>query len=129
MSVSALLDTNLFIDVSRNYAPAVKWMQNNAQTIVGVPSFVRMELVLGAKDKVKQQKIIGLLGSLPIIHVTETDSRWAMEQFEIFHLSHRVGIIDCFIAAACVRLNVPIYSRNAKDFSILPGVEVIIPYT
>ena len=128
-ALSALLDTNILIDVLRGYPPAIQWIQNNAPTRIGIPSFVRMEMVLGADNKTEQQRVIKLLKPFPLVYTTETDAQWAMEQFEIYHLSHQVEIIDCFIAATCARLHVPIYSHNIKDLSVFSGVTVFTPYS
>lgn len=124
----AILDTNILIDLLREYVPAQNWMQRNSSVSFAIPSLVRMELVWGARRREDQTKIIKLIKHLPIIFPDESDAQWAMEQFEIYHLSHQIEIIDCFIAAMSVRLKLHVYSRHAKDLSVFPGVSVVIPY-
>jgi predicted nucleic acid-binding protein len=51
-----------------------------------------------------------------------------MNRFEAYYLSHQIEIIDCFIAAMSVRLNLPVYSRNTKDLGVFKDVVVIVPY-
>ena len=51
-----------------------------------------------------------------------------MHQFTRFHLSRRIEIIDCFIAAMSVRLQLPVYTRNAKDLGVFKDVKIVIPY-
>jgi len=127
MKPDGLLDTNIFIDISRRYALALNWLQSN-RLVFAVSSFTRMELILGARNKSEQEKIIAMLQTYDLVYPDETDAKWGMEQFEAFHLSHQVEIIDCMIAATSVRLGIPIYSRNVKDLGILPGVVVRVPY-
>jgi predicted nucleic acid-binding protein len=122
-----LLDTNIFIDVSRNYAPALTWLKS--QTLqFGVSSITRVELMLGARNKLEMQKIDKLLQAYQLIYPDAADSKWAMEQFENFNLSHQIEVFDCYIAASAVRLGLPIFSRNVRDLSLLPGVTVQAPY-
>jgi len=127
MKLDGLLDTNIFIDISRRYVPALTWLQSN-HLVFAVSSFTRMELILGARNKPEQEKITAMLQSYDLAYPDETDAKWAMEQFEAFHLSHQVEVIDCVIAATSVRLGIPIYSRNVKDMGVLPGVVVRVPY-
>ncbi len=62
MKTDGLLDTNIFIDISRRYAPALNWLQNN-QLVFTVSSFTRMELILGSRNKPEQEKIMMMLQS------------------------------------------------------------------
>lgn len=124
----AIIDTNILIDLLREYKPAIQWMQAHTHLALAIPSLVRMELVFGAHDKAAQKRIIQLVTPLEIIFPNEAVAQWAMKQFEVYYLSHQIEIIDCFIAAMSVRLQLPVYTRNAKDLGIFPGVQIHIPY-
>ena len=123
-----LIDTNIFIDMLREYAPAIKWMQAHQGYAFGVPSLVRMEMVLGTESKLQLQKIVKILKPYPLVFPTEDDARLALQNFERHHLSHRIEIIDCFIAAMAFRLKLPVYSRNVRDLGVFEGVVVRAPY-
>jgi predicted nucleic acid-binding protein len=127
-NVDGLLDTNIFVDILRGYASAINWMQSNPGLVFAIPSFVRMELVLGSQNKIEQEKALKLLNPYPVIFPTEIDAQWAMQQFEIHHLKSQVEIIDCFIAAMAVRLKLPIYTRNVKDLRVFEGLVIRVPY-
>ncbi len=124
-----LIDTNIVIDMLRGYEPAITWMQNNKGSAFALPSLVRMEVVLGTRNKIEQENAIKLLALYPVVYSTVVDSQWAMTEFEKLHLSNQVEIMDCFIAAICNRTGLPIYSRNQKHLGIFSGVVVISPYT
>ncbi len=123
MSVIGLLDTNILIDVSHRYSPAISWMQNNPNLILAIPSLVRMEMVLGARNKAELEKTIKSLKPYPVVFPSEADSESAMNRFEAYYLSHQIEII-CFIAAMSARLNWPVYSRNTKDLGAFKDVVV-----
>lgn len=123
-----ILDTNILVDILRGYPPALTWGQSNADMVLALPSVVRMEMVLGTSDKQTLQKAQRLMKPYPILFPSEADAQSAMERFEQFHLSHRVEIMDCFIAALSMRLQLPIYSRNVRDLAVFGDVSVIAPY-
>lgn len=125
--LDGLLDTNILIDISRRYVPALSWLQENS-LLLAVSSFTRMELIFGARNKVEQEKIIRLLKPYGLVYPQTADAKWAMEQFEAFHLSHQIEMLDCLIGATAVGLNIPIYTRNVKDMSMLPGIKLRVPY-
>ena len=123
-----LLDTNILIDISRRYAPAIQWMQANTGLVLAIPSLVRMEMVVGAQNKLDLDRIVKTLKPFPVIYPSESDAQWAMEQFEIYYLRYQIEIIDCFIAATSIRLKLPIYTRNVKDLGIFKDVVLRVPY-
>ena len=127
-AIAGLLDTNILVDILRGYSAAIQWMQAHPDLTLGIPSLVRMELVLGTNHKAQQEQVLARLSGFPVILTSEADSLWAMQQFERFHLSHQVEIIDCFIAGMSVRLNVPLFTRNVSDMRIFPDVHVVTPY-
>lgn len=66
-SVIGLLDTNILIDISHRYSSAINWMQNNPSLIFAIPSLVRMEMVLGARNRAELEKIVKLLKPYPVV--------------------------------------------------------------
>lgn len=127
MALDGLLDTNILIDISRRYPLALNWLHHTPLRLA-VSSFTRMELIVGARNRSEQEKIIQLLKPYGLVFPQAADAKWAMEQFEIFHLSHQIELIDCLIAATAVGLDIPIYTRNVKDMSLLPAVKLVVPY-
>lgn len=123
-----LLDTNILIDISRGYVPAISWMKNNSDLSLAIPSLVRMEMILGTQNKFDLQRVVATLDRFPITYPNEADAQWAMEQFEHVYLSHQIEIIDCFIAAIAIRLSLPLYTRNTKHLSIFKNLLLNVPY-
>lgn len=62
-------------------------------------------------------------------YVLPVDMDRAIQQMQLYRLSHGIAINDCLIASVCHRLGVPIYTDNQKDFlKILPPELVVKPY-
>jgi hypothetical protein len=87
-----------------------------------------MEVVAGAQNNMERARIIRFLRQFPIEHSTAADNNWAMRQFSRFHLSHRIEMNDIIIASVAVRLAVPLYTLNMRDFAPLPDVDEQRPY-
>jgi predicted nucleic acid-binding protein len=87
-----------------------------------------MEVVLGCKTKQELRNALNLMKPLKLIHISEPDSVWAVEKFEMFHLSHSVEIADCFLAAMSFRLQLPVYTRNTKDLLVFQSIQAVTPY-
>jgi predicted nucleic acid-binding protein len=87
-----------------------------------------MELMLGTTSRKEQDDLNISLRGYPILYLNEDDAQWALENFERYHLSHRVDIIDCFIAAIGHRTQLPIYTRNVKHFTPFASIRIVEPY-
>ncbi|GAB4530166.1 MAG: hypothetical protein OHK0046_50570 [Anaerolineae bacterium] len=94
-----LIDTNIFIDLMRNYAPAVQGLHENTIETFSIPVIVPMALGLGARSKQELQKITRLIDGFATEHIH------------------------------AVRTRLPIYTRNARHFRLFEAVEVNTPYT
>jgi predicted nucleic acid-binding protein len=128
MKLDGLLDTNILIDISRKYTPALDWVKANPTLFLGVSSFVRMELMGGVSNKLEHQKWVRELSSYPLLYPNDKDSQWALENFERYHLTHNIDIMDCVIASINFRLQLPLYTRNAKHFLPFKSIRIIKPY-
>ena len=49
-----LLDTDVMIDLLRQYPPAVAWLDSLGSEEIILPGFVAMELIQGCRDKAEQ---------------------------------------------------------------------------
>ena len=82
----------------------------------------------GAGSKVKEAACKSVLGHFELLHLSQADQEWAMEQMERYCLSHGVSINDCLIASVAYRLQVPLYTHNIKDMTPLIGKLTVKPY-
>lgn len=127
--ITAFLDTAILIDVLRRYPPAMVWLnRQNPDALFAISPLIKMEVIRGTVNKVEQQRALKLLADFDMIYLSQDDMVWAIDQQIQFQLSHGVGVVDCLIAAPCVRLQLPIYTRNLKHFAPLLGSLAVQPY-
>jgi predicted nucleic acid-binding protein len=53
----ALLDTDIMVDVMRQYPPALVWLKSLGEEEVILPGFVVMELIQGCRNKAEQRRV------------------------------------------------------------------------
>lgn len=123
-----VVDTTVLIHLLRHNSTAFSWFRSQT-TRLSVTPFSWMEVMAGAGSKSAQQQGLNLFQQFDMLFPTETDIRRAMEQLQTYRLSHGIGLMDCFIASACYRLQVPLYTDNLKHMMLLlPQNLVVKPY-
>jgi predicted nucleic acid-binding protein len=122
------VDTTILVHVLRNNAVALAWFNARPEQLSITP-ISWMEIMDGAGSKRAQRQSLDILNRFEIVYLTEVDMKWAMQQLEIFRLSHGSHTMDCLIASVCHRLQVPLYTHNIKDMSVLLGPNLTVkPY-
>ena len=125
----ALVDTDIMIDVLRQFPPALAWLTSlGAETIV-VPGLVAMELLQGCRSRAEQEKVERTLGRCRIVWPSTASCDAALAAFAQFHLSHNLGVIDALIAQAAIELGLPLHTFNQKHYAMLTGLATIQPYS
>ena len=125
-----LLDSDVFIDLLREYPPAVTWFDSLDDTeTMALAGFVVMELLQGCKNKSQQIKLQQALTYYEVIWLSSDQCQQALELFSQYHLSHNAGLIDVLVGQTALMLNVPLYTFNRKHYQFIPGLQTIQPYT
>lgn len=124
-----LLDTDVLIDLLRQFPPALKWAEENAALRIGIPVITRLELIQGARSQAEQAILIQHLGIYPVIHLETGDSQQALQWFESLHLRSGISIMDCLIAAIASRWQIPLCTFNTKHFASIPTLKALSPYS
>ncbi len=123
-----LVDTDIMIDVLRQFPEALAWLASIGAEAIVVPGFVAMELVQGCRNRAEQEKVERTLGRCRIVWPTAAFCDAAFAAFAQFHLSHNLGIIDALIAQTALQLGLPLHTFNQKHYAILPDLTTIQPY-
>jgi predicted nucleic acid-binding protein len=124
-----VIDTSILVDYLRGHQQAIPWLDGlRTKGALFTHAVAAAELLIGARDRRELQQLDAFLATFTIIPANEADSLTAVDYVRRFHLSHGVGLLDCVIAATCVRLGAPVATANSKHFSVFPTIAVIRPY-
>ena len=122
-----LLDTDVLIDILRGHSPAVEWFGSLSE-VPAVPGFVVMELIQDADNKSRLRDALELVEPLPVIWPTPRHCGRALTEFEAFHLSHGLGLLDALIAACAVGHSATLLTFNVKHYRVVAGLALEQPY-
>lgn len=123
-----LLDTDVVIDVLRQYLPALTWLDSLDGEEIVLPGFVVMELIQGSKNREQQEKIEALLKGYSVAWPSPETCNQALSVFASYYLSHSLGILDALIGQMAVALDLPLYTFNQKHYEAVPSLRTIQPY-
>lgn len=123
-----LLDTDVMIDILREYPPAIDWLASLGDEELGLPGFVAMELMDGCRDKREMTKLHRLLQPFRILWPTEDDCNKALALFAKAHLSHGLGSLDALVAQCAIGLHSKLCTFNVKHFRAVPQLSTEQPY-
>ena len=122
-----ILDTDVMIDILRQYLPALAWLSFLGEEEVALPGFVIMELIQGCKNKAEQEKMERELGAYRVAWPSPEICDKALSVFARYYLSHGPGILDALIGQMAVDLNLPLYTFNQKHYAAIPNLETCNP--
>jgi len=124
-----LLDSDVMIDLLRQYPPAVRWLDAlDEEEELLLPGYVVMELIQGCRNKVEQKRLQRELATYGVAWLAPADCDKALDIFTEYHLSHNAGLLDVLIGQTAVALRAPLYTFNQKHYRFVPGLQTIQPY-
>lgn len=125
---SVLVDTDILIDVANKDANAITRLKREGQTAqLAVSSITAMELVVGCRNKSEQQTLERFLAKFQILPLSSEISERATVLLTTYYLSHGLLIADALIAATAIARNVPLLSKNQRDFRFIQEL-ALLPY-
>lgn len=125
----AFVDTDIMIDVLRQFPAALAWLASLGSETIVVPGFVAMELLQGCRNRAEQEKVERTLNRCRIVWPTAASCDAALTTFAQFHLSHNLGVIDALIGQTAIELGLPLHTFNQKHYAMLTGLATIQPYS
>ncbi|MEW6104130.1 MAG: type II toxin-antitoxin system VapC family toxin [bacterium] len=123
-----LVDTDVMIDLLREYPPAVAWLDSLGEEEIILPGFVVMELIQGCRNKTEQEKVEKELRTYSVVWPSSKICDEALFALVRYHLSHRLGILDALIGQMAVALNLPLYTFNQRHYAAIPKLKTVQPY-
>ena len=124
-----LLDSDVMIDLLRQYSLATKWFDTlDDEEEILLPRYVILELIQGCRNKLEQEKLQNELAIYSAVWLAPDDCDKALDVFTEYHLSHNAGLLDVLIGQTAVALGVVLYTFNQKHYHFIPGLQTIQPY-
>jgi len=87
-----------------------------------------MELIIGCRNRSELYRLERFLRRCTILAMTETIAARAVTLLRQYRLSHELSITDALIAASALVYSDTLYTKNVRDFQMIPGLTVVRPY-
>lgn len=121
-----LVDTDVLIDVGLGVETArahLEQLRQNAD--LAVSAVTQMELVVGCRNKLELRSLDRFLEQFEVINLSEAVSQTAVRLLRRYRLSHGLLIPDALIAATAVELDVPLSSKNQRDYRFIEELDLL----
>lgn len=126
--MTALLDTDVLVDVLRGVEQARVWLDENANQRLLVPGIVAMELLAGCVNQEHLTRCRSFVTRFPIAWTEAHEFEFAGELLARHRLRTGIGIPDCLIAAMAQIRSATLFSFNVRHFRQIPDLDVQQPY-
>lgn len=124
-----VVDTDVVVDILRQHAPAIRWLEQMREDGLVISGFSAMEVLAGCHDKAEQDAIQQRVFSrFNVAWLSETECELALKMYAAIHLSKKLGIIDALIGQTALFLKLPLCTFNIKHYAAVPGLQVVRPY-
>jgi predicted nucleic acid-binding protein len=124
-----IIDTDVAVDVLRNFPAALAWLNSISSQLVVMSGFSALELFAGCRDSHQQRLVEKMIARFEPCWPSAVECDQALEHFRMLHLSHGIGAFDILIAQTAIELGLPLHRFNIKHFQQVPGLTIIQPYT
>jgi len=126
---AGLTDTDILVDASRGVPTAVTFVANEiASGNLTVSIVTAMEMVQGCRNLAALVQLRQLLDRIYVVPIDGTISQTAYRLMDTFFLSHGLLIADALIAATALAHGLTLYTRNLRDFQMIPSLLLARPY-
>ena len=121
-----LIDTDVLIDYSRGIEKTKGILKNlESEHNLAISVVTQLELMVGCENKADFKSLQKFLSNFEIIQLSKSTSEQAVDLFKKYRLSHGVLIPDMLIASTALTLEIPLLSKNRKDFRFINKLELI----
>lgn len=124
----ALVDTDVLIDAAASVEAAVAALgQIEEGAALSISTITQMELLVGCRNKTELQKTERFLQRFDVIRMDASISDLAVDLLRRYRLSHGLLIPDALIAATALVSEIPLLTKNQRDFRFIEGLR-LLPY-
>jgi hypothetical protein len=127
ITTRVLIDTDILIDVGRGIQEAIAYVQAQEQAhMVAISTITYLELLVGAQNKQEQQKIERFRQRFQYIRISRIISDIAVDLIRQYRLSHNLLLADAMIAATAITLQIPLASKNQRDYRYITQLTLLL---
>lgn len=119
-----LFDTDVVIDAIRGEPGAIRRLERSEAEGLAVSAISRMELLVGCRDRPEVVLLNGFLTRFETVHLSERVSARGILLVETYRLSHGLRMPDALIAATALVTELPLVSKNQRDFRFIDGLRL-----
>lgn len=87
-----------------------------------------MELIQGCRNARDRGRVRQFLVTTAIVPLSASISQVALELMDSYRLSHGLEIADALIAATALEHGHTLFTKNIRDFQMIPGIICVRPY-
>ena len=122
----SMIDSDILIDVGRKDNMAIARLEEERKTsIVAISSVTEMELIVGCRNKTELKYLDKFLEDFEIISINYEITQKSISLLKECKLSHGLLIADSIIAATSLILDVPLLTKNQKDYKFIKGLKLL----
>ncbi|MDT4956029.1 MAG: hypothetical protein QOJ02_4167 [Acidobacteriota bacterium] len=126
MADFTIVDTDILIDAGRGVSEAIACLQDiERKSSLAVSVVTQMELFVGCRNKTELQELEKFLHRFQLLKLTEQVSDTAVDLLRQYRLSHNLLIADSLIAATALVFDVPLISKNQRDYRFMSGLNLL----
>ncbi len=123
-----LLDTDILIDAGRKVGEAIACLERvEQQATLGISIITQMELIVGCGNKAEFRILERFLRRFEVVSLNEAIADTAVALLRRYRLSHGLLIADALIAATTLTVEVPLVTKNQRDYRFIECLE-LLPY-
>ena len=120
-----LVDTDILVDVLRGDGNALERIDREGAGGLSVSEVTQMELIVGCRDTRELALLTRFLDRFKTVHLTAQASARAVGLVTEYRLSHGLRMPDALIAATALDGNLPLLSKNQKDYRFIAGLRLL----
>ncbi len=120
--MKAVFDTNILIDYLNGLTQAKRELENHTTCVISVITW--MEVLVGAKNQDEEAVIKSFLNGFEVIDISSS----IREKAVTIRKNMRLRLPDAVILATAKHLEVPLVTRNTKDFPA-GTIDIRVPYS
>jgi predicted nucleic acid-binding protein len=124
-----VVDTDILIDALRGFGLGLDYIEDAEQHgTLHISITTEMELIIGCRNRRELYRLERFLRRCTILAMTETIAARAVTLLRQYRLSHGLSITDALIAASALVYSDTLYTKNVRDFQMIPALTVVRPY-